>query len=251
MRVWRYWATVSDRGAEGIRLNADICNGVEFRANLHIDTPLAVLQWHGYRHYDLNYCPPQFADHPHQGHWTPKRKTLREIGMDMDDPGPGWQTFEMAIRSGDDRVYPEFLIAIRKIVEAQLPVQDRLRLLRAEIALPKWAKYSGLTGHYIDEICAHFFPTFLATVPTLPHHTAAAMWDVALDTPERIDQASDEQLLAFKGIGPSVLRKLRARCSEITECRDEPLLDMVNRTQQLNRFPVVNFHTMVILPFEG
>ncbi|WP_147328296.1 hypothetical protein [Duganella sp. BJB475] len=230
MKVWRYWSKISPGGAEGMRLNSDICNGVEFRAALHFDTPLAVLQWHGYRHYDLNYCPPQFTDNSHQGHWSAKLKTLREMGIDMDDPGPGWQTFEMAIRNGYDLIYPEFLIALRKVVELRLPARERLRLLRAEVTRPKWAKYSGLSGHYVDEICEHYFPAFLATVPTLPHYAALAMWDVALDTPARIDQASDEQLLAFKGIGPAVLRKLRARCAEITEGRDEPLLDMVNRS---------------------
>ncbi|WP_141758510.1 hypothetical protein [Duganella sp. HH105] len=211
-------------------MNADICNGVEFRAALHLNTPLAVLLRHGYPHYDLAFCPPNFADGAEHGHWSAKLKTMREIGIDMDDPSPGWETFEMAIRNGHDLQYVQFLIALRGIVENQAPVRERLRLLRIEITQAKWAKYSGLAGHYVDEICEYFFPAFLATVTSLPRHAAVAMWDVAMDTPARIDQASDEQLLAFKGIGPAVLRQLRARCAEITEDRDEPLLDMVNRT---------------------
>lgn len=50
-----------------------------------------------------------------------------------------------------------------------------------------------------------------------------------MNTPEKIELATDEQLLAFKGIGPAVLRKLRARCREVTKHRNEPRGDVVNQ----------------------
>ena len=50
-----------------------------------------------------------------------------------------------------------------------------------------------------------------------------------MDTPEKIELATDEQLLKFKGIGPAVLLKLRTRCAEITTHRNDPRLDMVKR----------------------
>lgn len=229
MKVWRYWSVTVHGGAEGVRLNSDIADGLEFRASFDFSTPLRVLTRHGDRHHDLWACPPQLTESQWTSGWRRKPKTLREMGVAMDERDLGWQTFEMAIRSGDDLAYLRFLIAIRSIVESDTEIHARRRLLRKEIELPVWAKFNGLPGHHVDQICDFFFPSFLSTVSSLPHHAAVAMWEVALDTPERIAQASDDQLLAFKGIGPAVLRSLRARCAEIAEGRNQPLLDMVRR----------------------
>lgn len=65
-------------------------------------------------------------------------------------------------------------------------------------------------------------------IPGLPQLTQHAMWDVALDTPNRISAANDKDLLAFKGVGPAMLDKIRRRCAEATSGRDEPRLDRVN-----------------------
>ena len=208
-------------------MSSDICNGVQFRAVLRFDTPLAVLERHEWRHYDLNVCPPQYVDDPDHGYWAPKLKTMREIGVDMDESHGDWMASHVGPIPLDGGDYIRFLIAIRNIVERCDPAQDRKRLLSIEVMRPEWGKFNCFAGHHVSEICDYFFPTFLATVPSLPYYAAEAMWDVALDTPQRIDGASDAQLLAFKGIGPAVLRKLRARCAEVTQHRDDSILDLV------------------------
>lgn len=202
-------------------------DGWEYRAAMLLSTPYCHLALHGKR--DLNKARQPEGPIGEHGSWQSKLKTFRQIGVDVDEPPLYWSPHEVQIRNGDDLKYCEFLIAIRQIVECDASVEVRRDRLRAEISKPEWAAYSSLTGHHEDQICAFFFPAFLSTVPSLPSRTAVAMWDFGLNTPARIHAASDAQLLEFKGIGPAVLRKLRLRCAEITENRNESLLDLVSR----------------------
>ncbi len=191
------------------------------------DTPLRFLLQHGNEQNDKTQHPAHLPSE--HGYWQPKLKSFRAMGIDIDEEPQSMMASPIGPIPLDGGAYLKFLIAVRSAAEAQGTIQQRRELITAELARPQWEQFIAHPGHHVDQICDYYFPSFLATVPSLPRDTATAMWEVAMNTPEKIELATDEQLLAFKGIGPAVLRKLRARCREVTRHRNEPRGDVVNQ----------------------
>ncbi|TFW15930.1 hypothetical protein [Duganella callida] len=206
-----------------------IYDGWEYRAVMHFSTPLEHLLLHGTR--DLEQTRMPGAPPGDYGHWRARTKTLRQMGVDMDEPAPAWVPLEVQVRNGDDWGYRDFLVALRLAAETPGLIEHRHNAVFAAASDPRWGKYRGLIGHRAEDLCGWFFPRFIDTIPGLPYTAVTAMWDVALDTPNRISDASDDQLLKIKGIGPVTLRKLRARCAEILEGRDEVRLDRIRQSK--------------------
>ncbi|MYM90612.1 hypothetical protein GTP91_25995 [Rugamonas sp. FT82W] len=201
-------------------------DGWVYCAQLRFQTPLEFLRQHGNEQNDKTLCPDDLPCE--YGSWLPKLKSFRAMGIEIDEP-PHFMASPVGPIPRDGGDYLKFLIAIRTAAEAEGTIQQRRDAIEAQVARPQWAQFTAHPGHYVDQICDYFFPTFLSTVTALPRKTVTAMAEVAMDTPERIELASDEQLLKFKGIGPALLLKLRTRCAEITTHRNEPWLDLVHR----------------------
>jgi hypothetical protein len=207
------------------RANDDIIKGLEFVATLQLRTPLRVLLRHGETHTDINTEPPKIIKEMWEGIWVTKTKTYRELGVDVGEMAPGTHASDVGQVIPDD--YIPFLIAIRKIVELNEPIENRINKLREMPILDEWKTY--VDKHWgIEAIIERFFPEFVATIPKI---SAAIdeLSELGLETPNRIAAAPDETLLSIKGIGQSKLKTIRDYCAGITKNRDADRVENVIR----------------------
>ena len=186
---------------------ADVCSGLRFSATMQLRTPLRVLLRHGEIHRDMTKQPPNIASEMWEGMWVPDLK-----------PCPGMPPFPIGKCASDvGPITPEdylpFLIAVRRIVEAHDTIGHRIEKLREMPIVTDWQEF--VSKHRgIDGIIQMFFPKFMILA-------------TGLDTPNRIAAASDETLLAIKGIGPAKLKAIRERCASITGNRDADRVENV------------------------
>lgn len=213
--------------------NDDIITGLEFISTMQLRTPLRVLLRHGEIHTDKNTKPPEIANEGWEGIWLPKTETFcwEDIGrpktetLVASDIGP--------IRADD---YLPFLIAVRKIVESDDSIENRIQRLR-EMPLSKdWKTYverhgpshvSKCTG--MDWIIAYFFPRFIDTIPKINGTTIMELSSLGLNTPNSITSTSDGRLLNINGIGQSKLKVIREYCASITDNRDSNRIEDITR----------------------
>jgi len=208
------------------RGNDDIIKGLEFIATMQLRTPLRVLLRHGEIHTDINTEPPKIIKELWEGIWVTKTKTYRELGIDMPEIAPGTHASDVGQVLPDD--YLPFLIAIRKIVELDEPIETRIAKLREMLPACKWQTFLHKHGGP-EKIIQHFFPRYISPMPKLPAGTVRELSKLGFDTPARIAKASDEVLLSMKGIGPAKLRAIRAHCSDMAKHRDADRVDNVTR----------------------
>ncbi|MFC7518923.1 helix-hairpin-helix domain-containing protein [Herbaspirillum sp. GCM10030257] len=208
--------------------NADILSGMRFSATIQMRTPLRVLEHHGELHSNPKSAPPAYAREPWEGMWVPQTKSFREMGIDLPEMDGRQMASEVGTIPADGGDYLPFLKKVRRIVESYRTIDQRVGELRALLAEPRYAEYVSKSGG-ADRIINNFFPTFLSTIPGLPAATANSLRDQGLDTADMLAAAPDATLLAVKGIGPSKLKTLRARCEEINEGRSHPRIDAVRR----------------------
>lgn len=206
--------------------NADIINGLRFSATLQLRTPLRILLRHGEIHIDEAKPPPIIIQEGWEGIWLPAAKSFEEalchpnstdeeirfyiridagladINTVASDIGP--------IREDD---YLPFLVALRRIIEVDDTIENRIKMLRETNFPADWQRL--LHRHDgIDGLVERFFPQFMNLAS-------------GLNTPNRIAAAPDKTLLAIKGIGPATLRKIRVCCAEVATNRDCDRIDMV------------------------
>jgi len=141
--------------------NQDIINGLEFIATLQLRTPLRVLLRHGEIHRDINTAPPKYAKEMWEGIWTFNTKTYRELGIDIDKI-KGTHASDVGQVMADD--YLPFLIAIRKIVELNEPIENRIKKLREMPISDEWKTYVEKHGG-IEKIIRYFFSGFIDIIP--------------------------------------------------------------------------------------
>ena len=208
--------------------NDDIITGLQFSATMQLRTPLRVLLRHGEIHTERTKPPPRIAMERWEGMWLPVTKSFEEIACRPDstaddieffrrlDAGMA-RSFTMASDVGPilAEAYLPFLIAVRRIVEADDSIEHRIEKLREMPIVEDWRQFVSRHGG-IDGIIQRFFPQFM--------NLAAG-----LDTPNRIAAASDKTILSIKGIGPARLKAIRACCAGITENRDLDRVENVIR----------------------
>lgn len=150
------------------------------------------------------------------------------MDVDMPDFEPGGIASVAGVMPADGGDYLPFLIALRRAVEADAPVAERVDLLRAVLAERGHQVFVNREGG-AERIVNRFFPLFLNTIPGLPETTGIALHIQGLNTAAALDAASDAQILAFKGVGAAKLRAIRERCAEMITDRDAIRLDRVER----------------------
>jgi hypothetical protein len=180
---------------------ADGWIGFRFSATMQLRTPLRVLLRHGELYLKNDGQQPKIAREPWEGMWVPVGKSFEEIARASNSSANDIEVFRrldaqisrMTMASDVGPILAEdylpFLIAVRRIVEAYDSIEQRIEKLREMPMTPDWEEF--VSKHRgIDGIIQCFFPKFI--------NLAAG-----LDTPNRIAAASDETLLAIKGIGYS------------------------------------------------
>lgn len=221
--------------------NQDIISGLEFIATLQLRTPLRVLLRHGEMHTDMNTEPPKIIKDMWEGIWTTKTKGYEEIVCGTDSTSENIEVFRrMDAALADSRTvaseigpirpddYLPFLIAIRKIVELNEPIENRIKKLREMPILDEWKSYVEKHGG-IEKIIGYFFPKFINTIPSLNQSIEDELWKLGLNTPNGIASALDETLLSIKGIGQAKLKTIRDYCANITDNRDADRIEDVIR----------------------
>ncbi|ABW68751.1 hypothetical protein Dole_2948 [Desulfosudis oleivorans Hxd3] len=205
--------------------NQDVVHGLQFSATLQLRTPLRVLLRHGEIHTNINTKPPKIIKEMWEGIWVFKTKTFRELGCDVDEVAPGTHASDVGLVLPAD--YLPFLIAIRRVVELDEPIENRIKKLREMPMASDWKTYIEKHGG-IEKIIRQFFPEFIDTIPKI---SAAIdeLSELGLETPNRIAAAPDETLLSIKGIGQSKLKTIRDYCAGITKNRDADRVENVIR----------------------
>jgi hypothetical protein len=204
----------------------DVITGLQFTATMQLRTPLRVLLRCGEIHTDINTEPPQIIKEMWEGIWVPKTKTYRELGIDIDEISPGTYASDIGpVIPGD---YLPFLIAIRKIVELDEPIENRVERLHEMSMVGKWKAFIEKHGG-VEKIIRYFFSEFVDTIPKLNLSTKNEFSELGLNTPNRIAAAPDETLLIIKGMGQAKLKVVRDYCTGITDNRDADRIENVIR----------------------
>jgi hypothetical protein len=190
-----------------------LLKGWEFGATLQLRTPLRVLFRDGEKYEGLAE-PPVIAQQQWEGDWGRGIKSFKDLGIDLPE-------FDMKITRSSDvgqipldgGEYLKFLIKVRTIVEADSSVEDRRILLRQELRQPEWRDFCARLGGN-QNVTEQFFPPFIQTIKGLPKDAIAAMWEAGITTPEQLENSTDANLRAIKGIGPAKLAMIRVACSD-------------------------------------
>ena len=199
--------------------NQDDINEMEFIATMQIRNPLRVLLRHGELHTNIKSEPPKIAMEPWEGIWVPLVKGIEGLP-------PGEHASDVGFILVDD--YLPFLIAVRKILESNDSIENRIKMLREYPMLGDWRTYVSKLGG-IESIIQRFFPRFIDTIPQINDATIAELSRLGLDTPNRIAAAPDETLLNIKGIGQAKLKTICDYCAGIIENRDAIRFENVTR----------------------
>ena len=205
-----------------------IC-GLRFCATMQLRTPLRVLLRHGELFSDLPNEPPQIARAMWEGIWIAQARSFRDLGIHLDEPLHGQIASEIGPIPIDGGDYLKFLIAVRGILESANSIDDRLASLVDEVSRPQWSMFKHARFHSAYDIADYFFPLFVDTIPRLTRRAAEGLRRMGLDTPDALDGATDEQLLAASGIGPRTLVEIGKKCAETTIDRDNTRVDQVER----------------------
>jgi len=206
--------------------NTDVISGLQFCATMQLRTPLRVLLRHGEIHTDRSKLPPKIEKEMWEGIWTPKTRTYGELGIDLPEMPPGAHASSIGpIVAGD---YLPFLIAIRKIVELNESIENRIDKLREMLSACDWQEFLGKHGG-TEKIVQYLFPRYIRPMPKLPASTVGELDRLGLDTPNRIATATDEVLLGIKGIGRVKLQAIRGHCADMAKHRDADRVENVIR----------------------
>jgi hypothetical protein len=191
---------------------AALISGLKFHATMQLRTPLRVLLRHGELHTDQSAPPPTIIQSPWEGIWVPKSRTFRELGIDLEEMS------ESTSASDIGPVLPSqfvpFLVAVRRNQEdGSLTINEKISRVSE---LRKVPEFSGFVAAYggSDELINRLFPRVITSIDGLSVTVKNALIDAGFTSVERIEQVSDDELLALNGMGAVRLAKLRAFCSK-------------------------------------
>lgn len=184
--------------------NDDIIGGYEYSATLQLRTPLFVLKNHGRVVPATPEGPPRISGEMWHGIWT---VALTDEFKFLDEGSTASSEIGYVPADGGD--YLPFLIAVRTITEnPESPIDEKKRALKALI------KESGPGGtHYSKFMTAKALVdrALPSVINLLPANKTVrdALLAVGYDTLGKVRSASDEELLALKGLGSKSLKEIR------------------------------------------
>jgi len=193
-------------GDELHNANADILEGVQFAATLHVTTPYSVLAHHG----EVFAGPPSKAPtygNQAQGIWIPKTKSWRSLDIDL----PEMPQSEHATDIGPKRPesYLPFLLDFRRIFEGNDADEVRFEKLRslathAEDYASIWKR---LEAAYQDFPRNLFYSSFL-DLPGIGRTTARNLYEAGFRSVEKIQSTEPSELQKVRGVGPGLAKKM-------------------------------------------
>jgi hypothetical protein len=228
--------------------NADVIKGYEFCATLQLRTPLRVLQHHGEVQQWSESGLPRYAHFLWEGIWLPITKTCAELAgpsakfrlaSSLDDqrfeqlfreklvnhgftPEEAATVLPNAIASDigpvpfDGGTYLAFLKAFRGIVEFTASPDEKREAINAlSKDNPEFSKYvlmhRSRASDWPDEWLGYQEWLQITGIGT---RIARRIYDAGFRLPEAIQQATDQELDAVKGIGKATIAKIRTVMSQ-------------------------------------
>lgn len=186
--------------------NADILEGIQFAATLHITTPYAVLFHHGEIFAGLPSKAPTYGNQA-QGIWIPKTKSWQSLGIDL----PEMPQSEHATDIGPKRPesYLPFLLDFRRIFEGT--DADEIKIEKLQLLVTYTKDYAliwkQLETVYQDFPRNLFYRSFL-DLPDVGRTTARNLYEAGFRSVEQIQSSEPSELQKVRGVGPGLAKKL-------------------------------------------
>ncbi|MDQ1340192.1 MAG: hypothetical protein QG567_1349 [Campylobacterota bacterium] len=189
----------------------DILDGLKFVATLQLRTPIEILKHHGEIFREKNQTPPNYAKELWHGIWLPKTKSYKELGMDIEEPDEGTSSSEIGYVKASD--YVPFLIEFRKIVESTKQTDEMIQ------ELYNLANINQNFKSFWDRHCKadidfphSFFYKQLTKIDGVGVKSAQLLYENGFKNIKDLEDAKDEEILKIKGIGKSLVQKIKKYC---------------------------------------
>src|SRR5438552_10878824 len=202
--------------------NADVIKGYEFCATLQLRTPLRVLQHHGEVQQWSENGLPKYAHFLWEGIWLPITYSWEELAgahgniaaaraADSFDHASAEMASDIGPIQQDGGTYLGFLRAFRGIVEFSVSPDEKREAIEAlSRHHPDYAKHISIhrarSINWLDEWLR--YEEWLQ-VPGIGTRIARFLYDAGLGSREMLENASDTQLSAIKGVGSATIAKIR------------------------------------------
>lgn len=191
--------------------NADILDGVQFVATLHVTTPYAVLIHHGEAYAGPPSKAPQYGNQA-QGIWIPKTKSWRSLGINLPEMPQAEHATDIGPRRPES--YLPFLLDFRRIFEGNDNDEvkiEKLRLLaaRTEDYASIWQRLEEVHQDFPRNL---FYGSFLG-LPGVGRTTARNLYEAGFRSVEQIQSTEPSELLKVRGVGPGLATKLTSNAS--------------------------------------
>lgn len=188
--------------------NNDVLDGLEFVATLQLRTPLEVLKHHGEVFKERNQTTPSYAKELWHGIWLPKTKSFKELGLDIEEIEEGTSSSEIGYVKSSE--YVPFLIEFRKIVESDKSTDEMLQELYNLANINQkfksfWDRHCEVETNFPHS----FFYKQLTLIDGVGAKSAKLLYENGFKNTKDIQCAKDEEILKVKGIGNSLLQKIR------------------------------------------
>ncbi|MDQ2701741.1 MAG: helix-hairpin-helix domain-containing protein [Pseudomonadota bacterium] len=195
--------------------NEDIITGWRFCATMQMRTPLAILRQHNRLVPASPDGPPQLTTEMWQGIWLP------DLGSEWNflDEGASMAS-EIGPVPSDGGDYLPFLIAVRTISEGSGTIAEMDAALRALTkergprGTPNSKFYSGRA--LVDRVLPRTIHLLPVPAPVRENLLAAGYKTLA-----KVQAATDDTLLAIKGLGPKGLANIREFLTTATDLHAE------------------------------
>ena len=193
---------------------ADVLAGVQWMATMSLHTPLRSLQRHG----DVFRGDPREAPMygtAAEGTWVPLID-WDSVGLPAPDPGEMWSVVGKV--PSDGGAFLAFLLRFRAIVESDLAIDQQLEQIGALCAssaefraIAKRIAESRDAGQSIGgaDFAKKFFAQRFQDIPGIGPDTALRLFNAGFRTWDDLAAASDADLEAVHGVGPSLITKIR------------------------------------------
>lgn len=186
------------------RGNDDIIGGYQYSATLQLRTPLFVLKNHGRFVPATPEGPPRVSDEMWHGIWV---LALTDEFKFLDEGATASSEIGYVPADGGD--FLPFLIAVRTITEnPATSLDEKKRALKALIkeSGPRGTPYSKfMTGRALVDRALPSVIDLIPATKTVRNSLVVAGYD----TLGKVQAASDQELLALKGLGTKSLKAIR------------------------------------------
>lgn len=204
-----------------------IVDGLTFCATMQPRTPLAVLEHHGEVFRGTGDNAPVYGAYE-DGIWITRTKTWRELGINLKEMESSTMASAIGQIPEDGGDYLPFLKDVRRAIETDESIKDRIEALRLVMREKKYAKF--IKRHQgQNQIINDIFPLLLDTMPGVSKTIVLALRESKITTVHHLRKKADQELLAVKGLGPASLKKIR----EFTEnYYGDDTLDRIDSVQR-------------------